>query len=131
MTDLSSPHYVRKDGIFVFHHTDGRKVDIGEEVSLMFSQDGNRATLYKHGRPDDVRKSYNKLQVGLRKGGSRRMANKIKLMTVNLEFPLEELNRCLSISGYIGVFLANADILRGEEGNNFTVIQEEANEHSA
>jgi hypothetical protein len=129
--EMSSIYYSLKDGNFVFHHSDGRTIVIGSEVSLLFSLDGRRATLYKHGRPDDVRIAYNKLQVGLRRAGSSRLANNIQLMTVNQEFPLEELNRFLSISGYIGVFMANADILRGEEGKNYTVLREEADGHTA
>ena len=117
MTDLIKPHYFIKDGEFVFN-TAVRVISIGKEVALMFSWNALRAessTLYKHGRPEDVRKAYNMLVAGI---GNAQIADHARMITLTLDFPLEELNRFLSISGY-GIFLAHARALGGIEGENF------------
>jgi len=128
--DLIIPHYFVKNGEFVFSTANG-KIRIGREVSLMFSWNATRAessTLYKHGKPRDVRKSYNLLMEGL---GKSQIADHARMLTVTLEFPLEELNRFLSISGYIGIFLTHAKALGGVEGKNFfREHKEKANEHA-
>ena len=118
MTDLINPHYFIKDGEFVFN-TAVRVISIGKEVALMVSWNALRAessTLYKHGRPEDVRKAYNMLVAGI---GNAQIADHARMITLTLDFPLEELNRFLSISGYIGIFLAHARALGGIEGENF------------
>ena len=118
MTDSIKPHYFIKDGAFVFNAI-SREISIGKEVALMFSWNALRAefsTLYKHGKPKDVRKAYNMLLNGI---GNAKIADHARMITLTLNFPLEELNRFLSISGYIGIFLAHAKALGGIEGENF------------
>ena len=130
MTDTVNPYYFIGDGEFVFDTT-VRRIRIGEEVSMMFSWNALRAessTLYKHGKPKDVRKAYSMLLNGI---GNAKIADHARMITLTLDFPLDELNRFLRIPGYIGIFLAHAKALGGIEGENFfREHKERANEHA-
>lgn len=128
--DLNKPHYFIEDGEFVFSAACG-KIRMGSQVSLMFSWNDllkGVGTLYKHGRPEDVEKACKKLRKGL---SDRHLKRNIRMITVTSEFPLEELNRFLNISGYIGIFLTHPKVLGGKLGENYFMEQEEkANEHT-
>jgi len=133
MKDLVRPHYFVADGEFIFTAGGERKrvVRMGREVSMLFSWNDTRAessTLYKHGKPKDVRKAYRSLREAF---GKNHIADHARMITMTLDFPLEELNRFLNISGYIGIFLAHAKALGGIEGKNFfSEHKERANEHA-
>jgi hypothetical protein len=82
---------------YVLH--DGEK-PIGpllKEVSIAF--DFETGTLHKHGSSDGVQKWYDKTKKGLTDSGLLEMAN--DLVMISGRFPLDELNKCLSTSGYV------------------------------
>jgi len=134
MKDYNEPHYtveiVAGNKNFTFNTTNGSKLHMGPEVSFMFSYNDNSRTavLYKHGRPEDVEKHWRKLKEGLRTNGNDTLAENIRMMTVTLDFPLEEMNRFLSIAGYIGIFVRNSGVLGGKEGKNFAMSNRDKRE---
>jgi hypothetical protein len=78
---------------------DGRPIGrVLDEVSLAL--DIEEHTLHKHGAPEMVQAWLQRTQAKLRAGGAEEMANRMVCLTGR--FPLEELNRCLQVSGYAG-----------------------------
>lgn len=75
----------------------GRVLD---ELSLAI--DTREGTLHKHGVPELVASWYENTTQKLRAGGCEEFAD--DLVVVTGRFPLEEVNRCVSNTGYAGSF---------------------------
>lgn len=71
-----------------------------DEVALVF--DRSAWILHKHGKPEVVQAWYNTAREKFQTAGFEDMAN--DLVMIQGAFPIEELNRCLSTSGYIETF---------------------------
>jgi len=79
----------------------------GPEIAVAFSYDqddekGMRGTLHKHGSPDLVQAWFGKTVAKYRAGGSADLASQIHV--VSGPIPLEELNKMIDISGYVGIW---------------------------
>lgn len=83
----------------------GRVLD---ELSLAI--DKREGTLHKHGVPNLVASWYQRTTQTLRAGGCEDFADDLVIVTGR--FPLEEVNKCLSIAGYAGIFYKR--LLAGE-----------------
>lgn len=68
-----------------------------DEVSLAF--DKEYGTLHKHGAPEMVDAWFKKKQASLRESGLVEWAD--NLVVITGRFPLDDLNKCLSTSGYV------------------------------
>jgi hypothetical protein len=82
----------------------------GEEIAIAFSFDPNedhgiQGTLHKHGDPEKVMKWAETHRKKLTEAGLPDLANEIIVITG--KFQLEEINKMLSISGYVGNFYKN------------------------
>ena len=91
-----------------------------DEVALAFtySKDEDRAiqfTLHKHGRPELVDKWFVKNQKKCRDSNLLDLFGAMYI--VRGKFPVEELNKCISNTGYIGTFLKNPGFKPIEEWN--------------
>jgi hypothetical protein len=71
-----------------------------DEVALCFDKDV--WVLHKHGKPENVEKWYNNARDKLIKSGADDMAN--SLIIIKGAFPAEEINKCISNTGYIEIF---------------------------
>jgi hypothetical protein len=100
-------HYTLKHGTyFLYADTDVKEKNIlkgCDEIAICFSFGGITYTLHKHGDPkwvnkwmEDTKKSYE---------GSHLADFAGKLMVVQGKFPVEEINKIINNSGYIGAFL--------------------------
>ena len=83
----------------------GRVLD---EVSIALDKEDG--AVRKHGAPEMVQRWLTDTQRTLRSGGCAEMADNLVVLTGR--FPLEELNKCLTTSGYAGRLYAKA--LAGE-----------------
>jgi len=96
---------------------DGVETWRGKEVAVAFSYHPNEAVLYKHGDPELVEKWYREILRRFRLVANQfikfsTFEEEVKFWQDELEsiklirgkFPVDELNKCLSISGYIGRF---------------------------
>lgn len=90
--------YRLKDGEYVLHDGDEQIMPGLQEVSIAF--DSENGTLHKHGDPEIVGAWLSNTKKVLVAGGAQSMAD--ELISITGRFPLEELNKCLSINGYIG-----------------------------
>ncbi|WP_298705818.1 hypothetical protein [Variovorax gossypii] len=93
-------------GQYVLHKADGRTgelVPVGrvmDEIALGIDvEDG---TLHKHGPVDRVNEWHVLTSKQLRVGGATELAD--HLVVVSGRFPLEEVNKCLTHTGYAKVF---------------------------
>lgn len=90
-------HYKLVCGQYVLHDGDGPIGQPRDEVMLCF--DAESGTLHKHGAPEAVSRWHQEAQKKYRNVGFHEMAD--QLVAITGRFPLEELNRCLSTSGYV------------------------------
>lgn len=74
---------------------------MSDVVSICFDRDNG--TLHKHGRPESVEQWATVTAKKFRDNGLVEMAN--DLMVVTGAFPVDEINKCLSHSGYCKIFL--------------------------
>ena len=94
---MSEYNYQLNCGQYVLHADDKPIGAVLDEVAIAFDRESG--TLHKHGSPEMVQGWLSLTQKKLRDGGMDEMAN--DLMLVCGKFPLEELNRCLTHSGYV------------------------------
>jgi hypothetical protein len=94
---LNCGQYVLMDG----DRPIGRVLD---EVSIAL--DKVEGTLHKHGSPDSVHAWHSRTQQALRSSGANEMADNLVVLTGR--FPLDELNRCITHTGYAGRLYAKA-----------------------
>lgn len=83
-------------GQYVLHSNGSPIGPLLDEVALCLGT--GCGTLYKHGKPEFVQKWLATTQAAFRKGGFHDMAD--ELVVIQGRFSLEELNKCLSTSGY-------------------------------
>ena len=90
--------YKLNAGQYVLHDGDQPIGQVLDEVAIAI----NRAsgTLHRHGDPQMVSKWLADTQGKLRRGGYHDMAD--DLVMISGRFELEDLNRCLNITGYAG-----------------------------
>lgn len=69
-----------------------------DEVAIALDKDSG--TLHKHGSPEYVEKWCKAARMKFRTHGYHDMA--AQLVVISGRFPIEEINRCISISGYAG-----------------------------
>ena len=79
----------------------------GPEIAVAFSYDpddekGMKGTLHKHGSPDLVQTWFDKTIAKFRGGGLADLANQLHIVSGPIS--LEELNKMIDISGYVGVW---------------------------
>lgn len=82
---------------YVLHEGDKPIRAITQEVALAFDRESG--TLHKHGAPEMVQNWFSKTRSRLIDCGFQNMADDLVLITGR--FPVEELNKCLSCSGYV------------------------------
>ena len=90
-------NYQLNCGQYVLHQGDKPIHRVLDEVSLVF--DKECGALYKHGAPEAVQKWLTKTQAKFRAGGFDGMAE--TLVCITGRFELDDLNRCLSTTGYV------------------------------
>lgn len=83
-------------GQYVLHSNGSPVGPLLDEVALCLTT--SCGTLHKHGKPEFVQKWLATTQAAFRKGGFQEMAD--ELVVIQGRFPLEELNRCISTTGY-------------------------------
>lgn len=105
MTDC---HYRLTCGQYVLHDGDEPIGAVLDEIALAFDRDSG--TLHKHGPVDLVSAWHANAQQRYRAAGLDDLAE--PLVMVAGRFPLEDLNRCISASGYVGRFYQR--LLAGE-----------------
>lgn len=94
------PKYSFEDGKYIMFYSDNGDVICSmEEVSIAFSKDDGMWTLHKHGRKESVQHWYDLVTRNYRARGLSDIANEMVMVTG--KFPVEELNKCIDISGYI------------------------------
>jgi hypothetical protein len=116
-------HYEYKNNLYYLIDDRGEVTTTHEEVALGFSYNSEEGgTLHKHGSPENVNKwaikarkkfaeaardlELHKKLTGLGIPTSpidyNQMANEI--VVIEGKFPVEELQKCIDISGYVGIF---------------------------
>lgn len=90
-------HYRMNCGQYVLHDGEDPIGPVMDEVAIAF--DLESGTLHKHGSPEMVRAWCKKSSDKLIQAGFPEMAG--DLVVIAGRFPVEELNKCLSITGYV------------------------------
>lgn len=78
-------------------------LSMSDEVAICFSMDNGMTCLHKHGSPEKVNKWYEETRKKYIAHGLRHEAD--SLLIISGKFPVEELNKMLDITGYIGSFV--------------------------
>lgn len=83
----------------------GHMILVCDQLAVAFSVEtvsGERHyTLHKHGSPEFCRQWAKESRERYRKGGFFEQADTMAVIEFSKEFPVEEINRCLSTSGYL------------------------------
>lgn len=91
-------HYRLNCGQYVLHDGDMPIHEPLDEIAIAF--DRQSGTLHMHGEPEMVEKWLKNAKQRFQAAGFNDMAN--DLMIISGRFELDDLNRCLSTTGYIG-----------------------------
>lgn len=92
-----SYEYKLNCGQYVLHDGEDPIGPCLDEVAIAFDKESG--TLHKHGNPEWVAKWHQETQAKFRQAGFDDMAD--ALIVITGRFDLEDLNRCLSTSGYV------------------------------
>lgn len=96
---MSSEYQYRLNcGQYVLHNGEAPIGPVMDEVAIGFDKESG--TLHKHGSLATVEKWLKNAQAKFRAAGFDDMANELTM--VSGRFELDDLNRCLSTTGYIG-----------------------------
>lgn len=97
-------HYALSGDHYYLVKDDGDVVDIGEEVAVLYDEvkPGN-TVLLKHGRPTLVSDYFSEITKIYRENDLSDMLDHIKLIVGR--FPIDDLNKMISTTGYIGSFM--------------------------
>lgn len=110
-------NYKLVDGKYVLHKGDKPYLEPMTTVAIAFDTDGG--TLLKHGEPHMLKKWAEEVVAALRKSSHPELAN--TLVVVDGRFTLEDLDKVLNITGYMGIFykkmLAGEAQVLDEAGN--------------
>jgi hypothetical protein len=87
-----------------------------DEVAIAL--DRSAGTLMKHGDPEQVRAWYSRAQASFREAGFAENAD--DLVVISARFEVEDLNRCLTITGYAGKLLTRLTENTGEPSRDGT-----------
>lgn len=101
-------NYKLVDGKYVLHKGDKPYLEPMTTVAIAFDTDGG--TLLKHGEPRLVKKWAEEVVAALSKSSHPELAN--TLVVVDGRFTLEDLDKMLHITGYMGIFYKK--LLAGE-----------------
>ena len=97
-------------GQYVYHNEKGEPcTKPADTIALAFDKEAG--VLFRHGAPDKVNEWAEAAMKRMRASGLTDWAD--SLVVVTGRFPLEEVNKCLSITGYVSSFykkLQNGDI---------------------
>lgn len=96
--------YRYQNGKYVFE-LDGTVRFEAPEIALVF--DKQSGTLLTHGTPDEVREWVDQARVKLQDSGFDKMAADLVMLFGN--FDVDEVNACLTTTGYFGTFIKNLD----------------------
>lgn len=97
-----APVYTIENGVYVV--TLGEKrIEAGPEVAILF--DVQTSTVLKHGQPGSVQFDADVMRRRLAEDGFRKFAD--DLVVIVGAFDLEELNKVMSCTNYIGTFYKN------------------------
>lgn len=108
-------HYRLIEGSYFLY--DGDTLLTGQdEVAICFSHDGDLYTLHKHGDPKWVNKWAEDTKKKYLDNGLADLAG--ELTVISGKFPIEELNKMLDITGYIGTFLKKFNLLPGPSSSS-------------
>lgn len=94
---MSQYNYQLNCGQYVLHDGDKPIGPVMDDVSIAFDRESG--TLHKHGAAAMVQGWVAAAQAKFRAAGFDEMANDLVIVTG--QFPLEELNRCLTTTGYV------------------------------
>lgn len=92
------PNYRLNCGQYVLHDGDQPIGAVLDSVAIAL--DKSSGTLHKHGSPELVERWLSTAQARFRQSGYPEMAD--DLVIIQGRFTLEDLNRCVSTSGYVG-----------------------------
>lgn len=73
---------------------------------IAIAYDKGTYTLHKHGDPSIVNKWAEDTRASFRSHGYNDMANDVTVLEIDKQVPVDEINRCLSTSGYLKFFIA-------------------------
>ena len=93
---MADYNYRLNCGQYVLHQGETPVGRVLDEVAL--AMDRVDGTMHKHGDPTWVRQWHERMQTKLRESGNGELAD--DLVVLQGRFPLEEINRCLTTSGY-------------------------------
>lgn len=96
------PIYSYEDGKYIlFYRDNGDVLATMDEVAISFSKDEDPSmwTLHKHGTPKAVQEWHDNTVMRFRKAGHYDIVN--DMVMISGKFPVDELNKCIEISGYI------------------------------
>jgi hypothetical protein len=94
-------HYIFEHGLYKFVDNDGMILNEEEEIAIII--DLEMGIMLRHGNPELVENNYKAMKHKYRFNGMDDIADKLILITGR--FPIEELNKIISISGYARLFL--------------------------
>jgi hypothetical protein len=95
------PVYTIENGLYVASF-DGKRIVAGKEVAILFDKASN--LVLKHGKPEHVQTDADFMRRRLVAEGFNALAEDMVLITG--AFDLEELNKAMSCTNYIGRFYA-------------------------
>lgn len=84
-----------------------RHLFLTHQIAFGFSRDQEtgQATLLKHGSPERVEEWIRTARKRFAQPGELRMAEMLRTIVLPSDFPLEEINRCIQNSNYLGYAL--------------------------
>jgi hypothetical protein len=105
---MSKRHYEWNCGQYVYH-VDGQPTTAPVD-SIAIAFDKESGTLHKHGSPEKVRVWYVEARNKFVTAGFPDVAD--DLVVIEGRFPIDEVNKCLDCTGYVGTFYKK--LLAGE-----------------
>ena len=94
---MNDYNYQLNCGQYVLHNGDKPVGAVMDDVAIAFDRESG--TLHKHGAEAMVQEWVTRAQAKFRAAGFDGMADDLVIVTG--KFPVEELNRCLTTSGYV------------------------------
>ena len=96
--------YELKDGTYFLTDAEtGEVLREMDEVAIAFTISDAMWTLHKHGSTELVQRWHDRTVKKLRDAGFDDLADEMAM--ISGKFPVEELNRCIDTTGYIGVMV--------------------------
>lgn len=103
-------HYTKIDGTYNLVDEEGETLFSTKEICVGYSDSPDcGVVMHKHGSPVNVEKWLGDTREKLIGAGHLDMANEFKMIK-SFEFPVDELNRVLDTTGYLGIYLGRCGI---------------------